>query len=755
MKRYFPYSFAAVCLALVLASSGCASSKKSADATAGADTVQTAPPPPPVIPATVPILSAPAQASAAQDTATAGRFDNGRMWTFDMPPMDYLKETYNFSPDAAWFERARLGALRLPNCTASFVSPNGLVMTNHHCGRGSLPGVTREGEKLLEDGFYAESLADERRIPGLFVDQLVRITDVTDEVNAALEGKETDAERAAARQETFSAISNRLVGEAGGRDAGFVVQVISLYYGGRYSAYTFRRYDDLRLVLVPELDLGQFGGDPDNFTYPRYSLDMTFLRVYDKGEPLNTQKDYFRWSQKGVEEGDLVFVIGNPGSTNRLETIAQLEYRRDVQEKYLLDALDATVALLQEEYQQNPSDELLTQIMGLQNGQKLYRGRVKGLNDATLMARRADAERKFFASVEGDASLAGEYGSLQQDLGQLMQERRKLASDVGAFLLLSPMSPNASSTLRRAMLAFQYRTQQKAGAGEATLAPMLEQFKSIENQSRTLDERFLAARLEAFRQYWGAESELVRNALGGRTPQQAAAAIVGASALADSERALAALTGGSLGAGDPAYALAEAFMPRYMALQSANAGLGARQTELLSRLGRARFEVYGAETPPDATFSLRLADGIVKGYEYNGTLAPPYVTFYGLYDRYYSHGAGNPDWDLPKRWLSMPPKFDLETPITLVATADIIGGNSGSPMVNKNLEIVGLVFDGNIESLPSSFIFRDENMRAVAVDARGILESIDDLYEADRIAIELRTGKLIPTEKEADATAVR
>ncbi|NNM32946.1 MAG: S46 family peptidase, partial [Gemmatimonadetes bacterium] len=252
------------------------------------------------------------------DTVQAGPFDNGKMWTFDAPPRDYLSETYGFTPDDEWFERARLGAVRIPNCSASFVSPHGLLMTNHHCARDFVVQATADGENLLDDGFYATGLEEERAVEDFDVDQLVEIHDVTTEVETALDGVADPQARSTARDSITDAIAERLLQERGGEDGGYEVEIISLYNGGLYSAYVFRRHTDVKLVMAPELRMGYFGGDDDNFTYPRYALDMAFFRVYgDGGAPLETP-EHFSWSESGVAEDDLIFIIGNPGSTSRL-----------------------------------------------------------------------------------------------------------------------------------------------------------------------------------------------------------------------------------------------------------------------------------------------------------------------------------------------------------------------------------------------------------------------------------------------------
>jgi hypothetical protein len=691
-------------------------------------------------------------------TVRAGEYDNGRMWTFDFPPVDELQAAYGFAPDEAWFEKARLGALRLPGCTASFVSPHGLVMTNHHCGRGAVAQVAGPGETLLDDGFTTASLEEERPVPGLYVDQLVGIEDVTDEIYAALEGMETDAEKASARQEAIQAAQARVLEAAGGPDAGFVVQVINLYNGGRYSAYTFRRFTDLRVVMAPELNLGYFGGDTDNFTFPRYALDMTFFRVYDEDGTPYEPEHYFKWSADGSREGEPVFVIGNPGSTLRLETVAQLEWRRDVQEKTLLALLNSRIEALEAYYEENPSDGLRNQIFGLKNAQKLYTGRVKGLNDPVIMAKRADTERQFLEDLEekyGDRiseDVDVPYLTLVDDLASIQDQKRQYTAEYQAFLSMGSGSALASATIRRALVARAYLLQlAETGAANAQLQGQIE---SMPSQDPGLDRRYIAARIREFVAGFGETDSAVQEVLGGSTPDEVAAAVMEGSALVSGESAAAALADGSLSLDDPAIRLVAPFAERIQAYQSAMSGLMAQEAELNAQHGRARFEVYGTTRPPDATFSLRIADGVVSAYEYNGSRAPAYTTFYGLYNRHYGHASGDDrtgEWQLPERWLNAPATFDRSTPLNFVSTNDIIGGNSGSPMLNRDLEVVGLIFDGNIESLPSAFIYQTETARCVSVDSRGMKEALDEIYDMDRIVLELETGTLVPTEAEADA----
>ena len=743
---------------LLLVMSGCSALTQATDSeaeetTAQADTVRRPEPP-----RTIPRSAAPqAEEVTARgvdlDTVRAGRFDNGRMWTFENPPLDYLEEEYGFSPDEEWFEEARLGALRMPGCTASFSSPNGLVLTNHHCAREWVAQVSRSGEELLEDGFYARSLEAERPVEGLYMEQLVAIEDVTDEMDAAVEGAQTDAERAQARQEAMQQIQQRIVEEAGGEEAGINVEVVSLYNGGQYSAYTFRRYENVRLVMAPELELGYFGGDPDNFTYPRFTLDMALFRVYNEdGEPLQSD-NYFAWEEDGSEEGDLVFVVGNPGSTSRLATVEQLTFRRDVQDPAILHLVSSRANALQAYADAHPEEaeelDIRNQVFSLKNAEKLYQGRVKALNDPVIMARRRDTERQFEEAIDEDPALQEEYGDLVERMADIQTSKKELAAEYRAFLGMNPNSPYASATLGRALLAYSYLQRQQQGASDEALSNLRSQLLGVGAQPDALDERLLALRFRDFQRYLGENSEVVQRILEGRSPAAAAADVVSSSVLADSASTARALESGALSMDDPALQVVDAYMPRYSEFQSTYAGLSSQQEDVAGRLGRARFAVYGTDVPPDATFSLRISDGQVRGYEYNGTRAAPYTAFYGLYDHYYSFGQNTP-WDLPQRWLTPPEEFDRSTSLNLVSTNDIIGGNSGSPLINRNQELVGLIFDGNIQSLKSDYIYMPENVRAVSVDVRGMLEALDVMYDLDRLVLELTMGRLFETENEAD-----
>ena len=522
------------------------------------------------------------------------------------------------------------------------------------------------------------------------------------------------------------------------RGDGYRVQVVTLYSGGQYKAYTYRRYENIRLVFAPETQMGYFGGDPDNFTYPRYSLDFSLFRAYgDDGQPLRVD-DYFAFEPDGTDPGDLVFVIGNPGSTSRLQTVSQLELRRDVTEPAILAFLQSREAVFGDFVRANPEDprtpELEDTYFGLGNSRKAYTGRVEGLRDPYILARRAAAERQYQADLRGNASAQAEYGDVVARIAANRQAFRAQAAQARAFVGLGPTSPYNGTALSRGFIV-------ALRGGTPDEAALL----SVEDQPVEIQEGLIAARFADLQRELGASDPTVRALLNGRTPQAAARALIQGTQLADSTDATAALAAGDL-ASDPAVQAAEALLPALRAYQQAAGASNAELAELTAALARSRFALYGTTVPPDATFTLRISDGVVKGYPYNGTLAPPYTTFFGMYDRYYGQCVYGGDdtadcpWALPERWLDARSRIDLSTPYNFSATADIIGGNSGSPVVDRDLKVVGIAFDGNIESLPGDYIFDDTQNRTVSLDARAMLEALEDVYGLSRLAREL-TGR--------------
>ncbi|HEY9166952.1 MAG TPA: S46 family peptidase [Candidatus Kryptonia bacterium] len=686
------------------------------------------------------------------DTVKAGQYDNGKMWTFDYPPTQYFKEAYGFTPDKGWFDDARLGALRLAGCSASFISDDGLFLTNHHCARGALDKVNKPGEDLPDSGFYAPTLADERKVDGMYADQLVVIKDVTSEVQQAFESGTTDEEKVANRNAEIEKLQNQYW-EQYKKDSpadSMVFQVVTFYNGGKYSLYGYKRYTDVRLVFAPQLIVAYFGGDYDNFTYPRYDVDFSLFRIYDNDKPFKSDH-YFKWSEDGAKEGDPVFVIGNPGRTSRLLTVSQLEFNRDYQYPYIVDLLQAGMDTYTKMIEQHPEKKLdyQTRLFGISNSFKAYTGYLGGLRDPYLMARKKAFEKKFRDAVTANPSLEEKYGTVWDNIAAVQDGKAKLFEKLNA---LSPAGFGRSSYFSIANRLVQYANNMKMPDSSrpkmyrgAALDKMKAKFFPADFNA-DLEKLVLAHQLMQMQAGLGVSNESFNKLLGGRTPADAADYLTGSTSLGDSARVADLLNGtpdAILTSTDPFIQFVVETQQEMSSMRSQYEKLAAQEGAEGQLLGRAVFDVYGTSIPPDATFTLRIADGVVKGYEYNGTIAPTNTTYYGMYDRYYSFGKRYP-FSLPGNWPNPPADFNLSTPLDFVATNDIIGGNSGSPVLNKDLQIVGLIFDGNIESLPGEYIYVDTYNRSVAVHSDAIPEALKYIYHADRLVNEIKSGKIQP-----------
>lgn len=668
------------------------------------------------------------------DTVQSGIFDMGKMWTFDYPPVEFFKNTYNFNPDEKWFEKARLSALRFASyCSASFVSSDGLIMTNHHCARESATDVQRPNENFNEFGFYARNLTDERKVSGLYVDQLAKIEDITAIVQEKMEkdtsknGKMTKLDKA--YHEIIDEYYNKETWK------GLEIQPEQFYNGGKYALYGFKRYNDIRLVFIPELNIGYFGGDYDNFTYPRYDLDCSFYRVYDQGKPLKTS-DYFKFNQNGASENEPVFVIGNPGSSQRLSTISDLTFLRDVSMPISLNLLQKRSQILQAFNVKAKDDSLTNVIFIFENSIKDRKGILDGLNDPYLMARKSAFEKKFKDDIKKRAKLADQiilWDNIEKDNVQ--------AAELYKINFL--FSPNARQSGSLFAFANGLKIYALLNRTNPNLAKMLKEklltFKPVKYTE--LESDYLTAYLQELTEFLGKDDPFVQKALNGKEPKEAAHLLVTATHLNNRQVREDLLNKDTVyinNLDDPLLDLAGLSAPRYLSAFNQYKVIQERLFANRNNLGQLLFTLYGTSIPPDATFSLRINDGIVKSYVYNGTMAPSNTTFYGMYDRYYSFKQQYP-WSLPKRWQN-PPDQLLSIPLDFVTTNDIIGGNSGSPIINKNLELVGLAFDGNIESLPGDFIYLPDVNRCVGVTSVGIIGALKYIYKAQRLLQEL-TGK--------------
>ncbi len=682
----------------------------------------------------------PVSIPSAYDTVQAQRFDRGRMWTFEDLPTAYFREAYGFAPDEEWHTRAKRSALRFgEGCSASFVSSRGLVMTNHHCAREHVTDVSRKGEALLENGFYAATRSEERRAPNLHVDQLVETEDVTQAVFEGLrEGREAGSQ---AREQRVESLQEKMTAEASEQDSSLHVEIEALYRGARYTAYTYRRYEDVRLVMVPELQLGYFGGAPDNFTYPRYALDVAFFRVYTpEGAPLRPDH-HFNWAVEGTRPNEPVFAVGHPGSTSRLEMVSQLEYQRDYELPNRLEALRSRGHLLETYIRSHPDSadhyDLRNTYFSIENTIKGQTGQLRGLQDPYLLARRGAAIQSLQDSILAVDSLRQRYGQIVNRIERLQQSKVVMADKAGAFATFANLELG-SRILVRALHGYYYDFLRTRGAPPDRLESIREDAEQVTDWPPGLEKEFLLAQFEEIRAAYGADHPTVQRLFKERTPEELASRLVAESALMDSTKFLNLLDEGYRKSDDPSVPVIEALAPMFLNTNRQIQDVRATERTLNARLSRARFAIYGTAFPPDATRSLRVSDGRVRSYRYNGTTAPPFTTFHGLYDRYFSHDEEA--WALPSQWVTAVDSIDLGTPLNLVSTVDISGGSSGSPLLNEDLEVVGVVFDSNMEALPNEYLYRRHGARAVAVDVRGILEALRTVYGADRLVEEITTG---------------
>ncbi len=680
---------------------------------------------------------------SASDTVQAQRFDRGRMWSFEHLPRDYFRDTYGFAPGEEWRTQAQRGALQFGDaCSASFVSSQGLIMTNHHCAREYVTDVSRAGEALLKNGFYAAEQRDERRAQDLYVDQLVKTENVTERVFDGLrQGRQAGAR---ARQRRAETLQETLSAEASDRDSTLRVEVKRTYQGARYTARTYRRYEDVRLVMVPELQLGYFGGSADNFTYPRFALDVAFFRAYTRaGEPVEPDH-HFSWDPDGAQPGDPVFAVGHPQSTNRYEMVSQLQYKRDHQLPNRLQTLRTRSEVMEEYIRAHPDSaeqyDLRNTYFSIQNTVKGQKGQLRGLRDPYLLARRGAAVQALQDSIRAVDSLRQRYGTTVNEIGGLQRSKEVMADKAGAFVTFSNLTLG-SRILVRALHGYYYDFLRTRGAPPDRIESIRADAAKVTDWPPGLEQKVLVAQFKDIRAAYGRDHPTVQRLFKSRSPDELATRLVEQSALMDSTAFFTLLDEGYRRSDDPSVPVIEALAPMY--LNTTRQMQDVRQTEqtLNARLSRARLSVYGPQRfPPDANGSLRLSDGRVRSYRYNGTVAPPFTNFYGLYDRYFSHN--DEAWSLPPQWITATDSLDLGTPLNLVSTVDISGGSSGSPLLNEDLEVVGVVFDSNMEALPNQYLYRTRGARAVAVDARGILEALRTVYKADRLVNEITADAL-------------
>lgn len=663
------------------------------------------------------------------------------MWTYDNFPSDAVAAKYGFAPTQEWLDHLRLSSLRIARgCSASFVSPDGLVLTNHHCVIGCVEELSTPAENLVDEGFYAPTLEQERTCPNFELNQLRRITDVTERIHKATEGKEGKA-----YAEALSAEISRIETECA-KSEDVRCDVMALYNGGLYHLYEYKRYRDVRLVWAPEASVGFFGGDPDNFQFPRYNLDAAFLRAWEDGRPAKTEH-FLRWSRVGAREGDLAFVSGHPGATSRQLTVAELEAERDHGLPERLFYLAELRGMLTEFQNRGPEQRRTagTQLFYVENSFKALKGRWQALVDPALLQRKRDEEAKLRAWVEADPERRKKFGGAWDAIAETQRENRRLIDEHamvegnrrGALGFRSQLFHYARLLVRGAEERTKPTEQRLREFGDANLPAIEQALASTAPVHADLEIAQLSFSLTKLREQLGPDHPIVREVLDKDSPESLAKKLVEGSRLGDPKVRMELWQGGkkAVDASDDAMI---AFARRIDPLaRKVRAEYEARIESVVranaSAIARARFEAYGTSTYPDATFTLRLSYGQVKGWMENGEPVAPLTTMAGLFER----ATGAEPYALPERWWKARSKLDLSTPMNFVTDNDIIGGNSGSPVVNSRGELIGLLFDGNIHSLGGEYGFDPATNRAVAVHSRAIVESLDKVYGARRIVDEL------------------
>lgn len=665
------------------------------------------------------------------------------MWTLDNLPKAGMQAEFGFTPTDDWVQKVMRSSVRLAGgCSGSFISGDGLVLTNHHCIVGCIGDLSSADEDLMRDGFLAKTRADERQCPNFEINRLESISDVSGRISEATKGLSGEA-FANAKRAAQSAIEAECAGE---NRTGVRCDVVDLYQGGVQHLYRYSRFQDVRLAFAPEFAAGFFGGDPDNFNFPRYNLDMGLLRVYEDGKPVALE-DFFPLNPDGAAEGELVMITGHPGSTQRLLTVAQLEALRD---KSLIDRLLSLAemrglllqfgALGEEQARQAQND-----LFGVENSFKALRGRLSTLNDAAVFEAKRKDEAELKAFVSADATLSESIGDPWSSIAEATRISREIETAYGLLEGSGGFRTGyfglARTLVRGAAERAKPNAERLREFGEAGL-PRVEQGLFAE---RPLYPDFeivkLGWSLSKLREELGADHPVVRQVLGKDSPQQLAERVIRGTRLGDAAVRRALWEGGAdaiAKSDDPMIALARAVDPAARELRARfERDVQAVTQQAAEKIARARFAKFGTGVYPDATFSLRLSFGTVQGWDYSGETVPPMTQIRGLYER----ATGADPYKLAPSWEASRAKLDLDLPMNFVSSNDIIGGNSGSPVINAKAEVVGLVFDGNIHSLGGAFWYDQRINRAVSVHSAVMIEALRKVYAANHLADEILKGR--------------
>lgn len=668
----------------------------------------------------------------------AASSDEG-MWTIDNFPADVVAEKYDAKIGDRWLNSAQLSTTRLENgCTGSFASPDGLVLTNNHCTWGCIRNLSSAERNLSDEGFMASARSEELRCPSQQISVLVDMDDVTGKIAAATD-KLSDAEANDARKAELTNLESACEEDADGK---LRCEAVTLYNGGQYFIYKYKRYDDVRLVFAPELDIAAFGGDPDNFNFPRWSFDMSFLRVYEDGKPAKTP-NYFKWRQTGPAAGEPVFIAGHPGSTDRSLTVSQLKMQRDVSIPLFLYRMSEWRGRLLAWQNTSPEAARAVQqrILGIENGIKVRRNELKALQNDVMMAAKLDEEKSLRETVAADDEMRAAYGEAWNLIDGAMSAYRNMYEDYLFIELGAGFSGSLFTYARTIVRGTAEREKPNADRIRIYTDAALPQREQRLFAARPIDKEYeklaMTFSLDKMREWLGPDSEYVHQVLGNDSPASLAARLVSESTLDDPEVREALWNGGveAVNASDdPLIKLALSIDPGARALRKKfETEVEAPRNRGEEMIADARFAVFGTDIYPDATFTLRVTYGSVKGWEEKGTMVDPFTRTSRLFER----TTGERPFMLPASWENARESLNADTPFNFSATTDITGGNSGSPMIAADGNLVGLAFDGNIHSIAGGYWFDDSNNRTVGVNTAIILEALDTVYGADHLVDEL------------------